>query len=217
MISGDRWLRSNGKTLGAEDIRHHVSGILSGMFSLGGHPDEAMVEALIEIDPVFSAISFQGVPDIRVIIFKGYPVLAMTRLPTQASGGCANLHQGAIGVGIDIASGVTCRGTWSTEVIEQHPDTGADVAGFTVPFWDGILTMAAACHEIIGLGYLGADIVIDKNLGPMILELNARPGLAIQIANQKGLHGRLQSVESLESVHESAEERVAASRKLFAA
>jgi len=42
-----------------------------------------------------------------------------------------------------------------------------------------------------GLGYLGVDIVLDKAYGPMLLELNARPGLAIQVANQAGLRQRL--------------------------
>jgi len=33
--------------------------------------------------------------------------MAMLRLPTKESGGKANLQQGAIGLGIDMASGVT--------------------------------------------------------------------------------------------------------------
>ena len=37
------------------------------------------------------------------------------------------------------------------------------------------------------LGYVGVDIVLDANYGPMVLEANARPGLNIQIANNQGL------------------------------
>ena len=33
--------------------------------------------------------------------------MAMLRLPTKASGGRANLHQGAIGAGVDLVTGVT--------------------------------------------------------------------------------------------------------------
>ncbi|HBZ98517.1 MAG TPA: alpha-L-glutamate ligase-like protein, partial [Pseudomonas sp.] len=40
------------------------------------------------------------VPDIRIIVLMGYPIMAMLRLPTRQSGGKANLHQGAIGVGV---------------------------------------------------------------------------------------------------------------------
>ena len=44
---------------------------------------------------------------------------------------------------------------------------------------------------------MGADIAIDRDHGPVFLELNARPGLSIQIANLDGLLGRLQRVEGL--------------------
>jgi hypothetical protein len=40
------------------------------------------------------------------------------------------------------------------------------------------------------------DIVMDRDLGPQILELNARPGLAIQIANNMGLELRLKAIEA---------------------
>jgi hypothetical protein len=41
--------------------------------------------------------------------------------------------------------------------------------------------------EAVGLGYLGVDIVVDAAAGPLLLEANARPGLAIQTANGLGL------------------------------
>jgi alpha-L-glutamate ligase-like protein len=212
---GDRFQRTDGRWITLTDLEHHVSGILSGMFSLGGHPDRAMVEALVHFDPAFRQIAWQGVPDVRVIVFQGFPVMAMTRLPTRSSGGCANLHKGAVGVGIDIDSGETVRGTWGNDVIEDHPDTGVAVHGFQVPRWDDILEMAAGCYETIGLGYLGVDIVLDENRGPMILELNARPGLSIQVANQCGLRPRLERIEGMSVVDLPAAERVATARQLF--
>ena len=59
-----------------------------------------------------------------------------------------------------------------------------------------------------GLGYLGADIVLDRNRGPLLLELNARPGLTIQVTNQAGLKPRLEHIEAMESHHNSVEERI---------
>jgi len=38
------------------------------------------------------------------------------------------------------------------------------------------------------------DIVLDHKDGPKVLEINARPGLNIQIANQAGLRPRLEKV-----------------------
>ena len=60
-------------------------------------------------------------------------------------------------------------------------------------------------------------MVLDKEEGPMVLELNARPGLAIQIANGAGLLPRLQHIESLgtQLIYPSPEERVAYAAKQF--
>ena len=57
------------------------------------------------------------------------------------------------------------------------------------------MNLAARSYELTGLGYQGVDLVLDKDKGPLILELNARPGLNIQIANRAGLLTRLQLVE----------------------
>lgn len=176
-------------------LEHHVSNTLSGTYSLGGSPDVAMVEYRVRFDPVFEAISYQGVPDVRIIVFLGVPVMAMVRLPTRRSGGKANLHQGAIGAGVNLADGVTIYAVSGNENITEHPDTGNPVAGVQIPQWNHLLHIAASCHELTGLGYLGVDLVLDHELGPLILELNARPGLNIQIANRAGLLKRLRAVE----------------------
>ncbi|MBI9083198.1 MAG: alpha-L-glutamate ligase-like protein [Desulfobacterales bacterium] len=184
-----------GDLLETAALGYHVSNILSGMYSLGGQPDRAMIEERVHFDPVFETVLYQGVPDIRIIVFLGVPVMAMVRLPTRLSGGRANLHQGAIGAGIDMAAGTTLAGVWRNEIISEHPDTGNRIDGIAVPGWPKLLEMAARCHELTGLGYLGVDLVLDRDRGPLILELNARPGLAIQLANRAGLRFRLDMVE----------------------
>lgn len=144
--------------------------------------------------------------------------MAMIRLPTRMSDGKANLHQGAIGVGIDIPTGVTRRGVWGNEPIKEHPDTEHSIVGLEIPRWDELLYMAAQCYELSELGYVGVDFVLDKNKGPLILELNARPGLAIQIANGNGLLHRLRKVEALKEAGQLSvdpKERVAFSRREF--
>lgn len=211
----DRYYKVDGSVYSLSDIKYHCSKIISGMYSLGGLPDKAIIEACVEFDPVFSHISYQGVPDIRIIVFHGVPVMAMVRLPTKESDGKANLHQGALGVGIDIATGKTVRAVWKNEPITEHPDTLQSLIDFQVPHWDTLLYQAAQCTELTGLGYVGVDLVLDKNLGPMILELNARPGLAIQIANFRGLEPRLQYVEQNYKNLKALEERVAFAKRSF--
>ena len=141
--------------------------------------------------------------------------MAMIRLPTYMSGGKANLHQGAIGVGIDIASGRTLDAVWKNMIVTEHPDTHNPVTGFEIPRWDELLLIAAKCYGLTGLGYLGVDIVLDRVHGPLILEMNARPGLSIQIANHQGLHSRLRFIEANAGNLGTVFDRVAFSKKML--
>lgn len=193
----DGYRKANGDFVSQDDIVRHISNILAGLFSLGGSADTAVIEALIEFDPVFTGLSHQGVPDIRLIVFKGYPVMSMLRLATHASDGKANLHQGAIGVGIDISNGHSVAAVQFDQPVTTHPDTDKPLSNISIHNWDSMLHLAAGCFEMSDLGFLGVDIVLDKRRGPLVLELNARPGLAIQIANQRGLLPRLKAIEAL--------------------
>ena len=193
--------KTNGEYVSDADIVRHISNILAGLFSLGGASDVAVIESLVEFDPIFDGLSFEGVPDIRLIVFHGYPVMAMLRLATHASDGKANLHQGAVGIGIDITTGKSICAVQHDRPISNHPDTGKDLSNIKIEGWTRLLKLSAGCYEMSGLGYLGVDIVLDKQRGPLVLELNARPGLAIQIANGIGLLPRLVTIETLNIKH----------------
>jgi alpha-L-glutamate ligase-like protein len=190
---GKMWRGS--RVVSAEDFIYHAAGIISGLYSLAGHADVAMVEEKLIIDARIAPLAVDGVPDLRVIVYRGIPVMAMMRLPTSASGGRANLHQGALGVGIDLESGATTHAMFRGRTVTKHPDNGRELVGFMVPSFDEVLTTAVSAASHTGLGYVGADVVIDARLGPAILELNARPGLAIQLANRAGLGPRLVEVD----------------------
>lgn len=211
---GDEFIKPNGQRLELRDIQRDISNILSGLYSLGGKPDVAMIEQLVEFDPIFDRYSYEGVPDIRVIIYRGYPAMAMLRCSTRESDGKANLHQGAVGVGLDIATGSALFAVQHGSPVTHHPDTGYDFSALEIPHWEKILLLAASCYEVTHLGYLGVDIVLDKNLGPLILELNARPGLAIQIANRAGAIHRYDIIDKHHD-HLDAQGRVAFSMKHF--
>ena len=192
---GDSFIRHSGERMSGPALKQHVSSIISGMFSLGGRPDEALLQQRVVPDPVFARISYQGTPDLRVILYRHVPVMAMMRLPTRESGGRANLHQGAIGAGVDLDTGITTHAVHHNHAAQSHPDTGASVLGVEVPHWQQILYMARRVSQVVGMGYLGVDIVLDRRQGPLLLEANARPGLAIQIANGQGLLPRFAQVE----------------------
>ena len=212
------FIKQSGEVISWKALTSHLSDVLSGVYSLGGAEDRAVIEALVKPDPVFSEITFRGVPDIRIVVYRGVPVMGMVRLPTKASDGKANLHRGAIGVGIDLKTGKTLSGVHRSQVVTHHPDTGKPVRGIDVPFWEGMLFIAARATEMTGLGYLGVDLVIDDRRGPLLLELNARPGLQIQIANRVGLRGRLEMAEKASpGILATPEHRVAWARETFGA
>ncbi len=203
------------KTETTQDMKRHISNILAGLYSLGGKPDTVVVENIINFDPVFDGYSFEGVPDTRVIIFKGFPVMAMMRLSTTTSKGKANLHQGAVGVGLCLRTGRALRAVQFNQPVRLHPDTGRDLYALQVPHWDTLLTMAASCYEMSGLGYIGTDMVLDRQRGPLLLELNARPGLSIQIANGRGLLPNLKAIERLSERRMTVAQRVDFSKQHF--
>lgn len=212
----ESFIKNDGTVLKHEEIRRTILNILSGLYSLGGQTDYALIEKRIDFSKIFEPFSFQGIPDVRIIVFRGYPAMAMMRLATRRSDGRANLHQGAVGVGLSIRSGYPLNAVQFNRPVTRHPDTGAMLADLRIPFWREHLLLAARCADIIKLGYFGADIVIDKVRGPLLLELNARPGLAIQLANHAGLKTRLQKIESLPSPEAlSAEERISLVRDLW--
>ncbi len=202
------FIRADGTGIETGEVEHHIDNILGGAYSLGGQPDQAIIEYRVKFDPVFDPISYRGVPDIRVLVYRGVPAMAMLRLPTRASGGRANLHQGAVGVGIDMRNGTTTYAVRYDRRINEHPDFGSPLADRVIPGWDELLLLAARCQDLAPLGYLGVDVVLDQELGPLVLELNARPGLAIQIANGNGLGKVLGAIDALGPIPKDAAERV---------
>ena len=211
------WIASGGRIVKADDLAYHAESIISGLYAIGGQPDVAFVEERLEIHPDFEPIAMDGVPDIRFVIFRGVPVMAMTRLPTTASSGRANLHQGAVGAGIDLRSGRTGFATIQNTPIDRHPDTGERVVDYPLPLFEEAILAAVQATDQTGLGYVGADIVIDSRYGPVVLELNARPGLAIQLANRAGLRPRLAAVAAGSSEGMSAEARIEWGRQVAGA
>ena len=214
---GDDFIKASGARVSTLELERHLSNILAGLYSLAGTPDVAIVEDLVESSPTLARYSFQGVPDIRIIVFQGYPVMAMLRLATTDSDGKANLHQGAVGVGLDIGSGRSLNAVQFNRSITLHPDTGLALENIRIDDWDTMLEMASCCYEATGLGYMGVDLVVDAKEGPLLLELNARPGLAIQMANGRGLLPRLQQIENLKRPHLTPQERARFAMDNFAA
>ncbi len=183
----DYWQTPSGTKVSRDDLKKHLSDILFGVYSFGLSGDSAIIEKRVYPHKVFTEIYPEGVADLRIITFHNKPLMAMLRIPTEQSDGKANLHQGAIGIPVDLQSGITGNAMIKGKLMEFHPDSHVLLKGRTIPFWEQIIQWSIKSSELIPLGYIGIDFVIDKTLGPLILELNARPGLQIQVINQRGL------------------------------
>jgi len=190
--SGRDWLGISGKVYTVFDLQKHITDIIYGVYSfdLG---DRAIIESRIRQHPVMEDLSPLGLADVRLIMCDNVPAMSMTRIPTRQSDGKANLHQGALGVAIDISTGITTHARFLGQSIDRHPDSGIPLIGRTLPFWPEVIDLAECAARAVPLKYLGVDISISPD-GPQLLEINVRPGLEIQNVNGRGLRPALQAI-----------------------
>ncbi len=193
---GNDYETASGRLISQSELHYHISTILSGLYSLGGQLDAAIIEQRIVMHPIMQGVAVGGTPDIRVILYRHVPVMAMVRLPTVASEGRANLHQGAAAAAIDLVTGRTFGGVCRGRTLSHHPDTGHEIADLQIPGWHNLLAAAMKLADALEMGYIGVDFVIDAKIGAVVLEANARPGLAIQVAHRIGLLPRLELIDS---------------------
>ncbi len=191
------WVKADRSVLRIRDLQTHIHSILEGDYGKSGLSDIAYFEERLKIAKVFKPYSSRGIPDIRIIMYNKIPVMAQLRLPTSHSEGKANLHLGAIGVGVDMATGITTNAILNNTFIEYIPGTRLSPRGIKIPNWSQILSLAYQSQVATRVNFLGVDIAIDREKGPMVLELNTRPGLAVQVANLAPLGERLERVRGL--------------------
>jgi len=195
-INDSSWRTPSGKIHTKDTIFSHLANIVFGVYSFGSQ-DKAIIEYCIVNHELFQNIYPNGIPDIRIIAYQNQLIMGMIRIPTDESDGKGNLHQGAIGVALDINTGKIGKGFNGKEYLSSHPDSGVKFEGSQVPHWDEILNIAVNTANSLPLKYLGLDIVIDHNLGPLIIEVNARPGIEIQNVNQIGILEQIEKINKI--------------------
>ena len=194
------WVKADKTEVSVKELKKHVQDILDGSFSPANAPDIALIEQRVKNHPDLKPYCVRGIPDIRVIVYNLVPVMAMLRLPTAESHGKANLHAGGIGVGIDLVRGTTTTATYRGRPTEVLPGTRQHLSGIRLPHWPAILLIASRAAQAVELSFAGVDIAIDRDDGPILLEVNAHPGLDIQLANKAPLRSRLKRVEDLKII-----------------
>ncbi len=211
----DHWIDVVGHHWDKDDLILHCLDILEGQYSSHGAAPKVIVEERIIPHSTLMKYSYKGTPDIRVVVFNSVPVMAYLRLPTAESEGRANQSQGALGVGIDLGTGLTTFATaHKTQLIAHLPGTKTKLRDIQVPFWKKTLLTAVKAANAAKLVYGGIDLFIHQEKGPMVVELNYRPGLSIQVANQAGLRKRLSKVADIKVLNPEHGVRIA--QALFA-
>lgn len=193
---GRNFVRQNGTIISLEDVHSHISDILDGRYSIADISDVALFEQRLEAPDFLKKMAYKGLPDFRIVVHNLIPVMAMLRLPTESSQGTANIHMGGIGVGIDIAKGELTFATQFDKKIDGVPGFG-DVRGIKIPQWEDFLLIASRVQQITNLGFAAVDLVLDRHMGPVLLEINARAGLQVQVANMAPLRRRLERIQGV--------------------
>ena len=192
------WIRADKTKMSPNELYHHCLDILNGRFSIHQDPDRVLIEERVKIHHDFKYYSYKGTPDIRVIVFNNIPIMSYIRLATKESAGKANLAQGALGVGIDMAKGRTTNAIHGKKgAIDYVPETRLRLSGIRIPYWNRMLEYSVRAQKATKLNFAAVDFLLDRDLGPLIVELNARPGLSIQLANDDGLRWRLKKATGI--------------------
>jgi alpha-L-glutamate ligase-like protein len=179
-----------------KELLSHFRAILDWFYSLSWNRDKVLIEKKIELDEEIELLWKYWLPDIRIIVFNMVPVMAMLRVPTEISNWKANIHAWACWVWIDIWTWKLTYITSYSKIIKSIPGVW-DVRWLKLPDWDKALALAVKSQQVTKIWYIWCDIVLDKVLWPLVLELNIRPWLEVQMANLSPLKNRLRKVEGI--------------------
>lgn len=183
---GNTFFTPGGRQLTFEHLRRHIADIVFGVYSFD-KVDVAVVEPRLVPNAFFASLYPHGLSDIRLVLVDDILSLSMLRIPTAQSDGKANLHQGAIGIAVNVENGLTYRAWHRRRKVSVHPENHIPLIHQRVPSWTEVVRIAVQTARALPLKYLGVDMVIDNVLGPLVLEVNARPGIEIQNVTGKSL------------------------------
>lgn len=191
------FVTNSGEVFSSQQLQEHLSYILDGFFSLSGGRDKVLIEKKIILTKEIDLLGTFGLPDLRVVCYNMVPVMAMMRIPTEESDGKANIHGWACAAGVDIGTGKITYISHKGKTVKSIPGIG-DIRGITLPSWDEVLSLVVKVQQVTGIKFLWCDVVLDETSGPLLLEMNIRPGLEIQNVNLAPLRERLDKIEWVE-------------------
>jgi len=201
---GDKFITISNKELTTNELKNHIINITQGIYN-NGNKDTAFFEQRIKNSPELEEITYKGLPDVRVICFNQIPVMAMLRVPTKESDGRANLAENAMAIGINLSNGEPSYYYYNGKITKKDPLNKNSIK--RVPNFIRVLQIAVKCSQLSKLKLAGCDVAFNEKNEPCLIEINARPGLKIQLANKDSLKERINKIKDLKpkSINESIE------------
>lgn len=150
-------------------------------FASGGRG--VLLQSAVVQHPDMSAIAGEALGTVRVVTVRDEglpePLYAVWKLPAPRAMSDNFWQAGSLLAALDMTSGEIhqCRrGTGpDTEKLDVHPASGEALAGWKLPLWDEICSLASEAHLVVpGPGLLGWDIGVSAE-GPVVVECNMRP------------------------------------------
>lgn len=205
--------RIGDKRINEIQLKKKVGWIFQWLYSSNGKQDTVLIEEKLIPWNGFELFCTHGLADMRIIMFNLVPVIAMLRVPTEQSGGKANLAQWGIGLGIDIVTGKinSLYRQWQSYT-NSFPSEWSQFKNKKIPYRQEILEYSANAQYFVNSWYLGMDRVVTTKW-PKLLEINARAWLEIQNITGKPL---LQIMKKIEDLHVTSPSKgLEISRTLF--
>ena len=141
-----------------------------------------LCEEVVVQDETMSLLNSSSVNTIRVttILKDGNARIVSGGIRMGRNGNHVdNFNSGGLGVIYDRCTGTVISDGFDRErnVYETVPESGIKLKGFQIPRWDEIVAMIKEAALVVPqVGYVGWDVCISRDHGPLLIEGNSFPG-----------------------------------------
>ncbi|MCR5182209.1 MAG: hypothetical protein K6D56_04250 [Clostridia bacterium] len=141
-----------------------------------------LVEEVVRQHPTMDLLCSTSVNTIRVItILKDGEARIVAGGIRMGQNGIFvdNFNAGGIGVVYDLKTGVVISDGYDKQrrVYKTVPESGVTLKGFQIPLWDEVVSLVKEASLVVPqVGYVGWDVAISADRGPLLIEGNSYPG-----------------------------------------
>ncbi len=144
-----------------------------------------IVQEIVEADEAIARFSPGALSTVRVVSFltgSGQVLILGAGMRVGASGSFVdNWSMGGVAIGVNTDTGQLLEYGLDKNGrrYRTHPDTGLAFAGFQIPRWDDVVSLASQTQREFGYyRLLGSDLAVTEN-GPVLIEVNGEPDIVM--------------------------------------